>query len=87
MPGVVGSLLMVGLLFLRRPWVARLAQVALIAATIVWAFTLYDFVQMRAAMGLPYTRLAIILGSVSGLAMLAALLFQTRLLKDVYRLD
>ena len=86
MPGVAGSLIIIGLLFVRRPWVARLAQVALIAATIVWAFTLYDLVQMRSAMGLPYTRLAIILGSVSALAMLSTFLFQTRLLKDTYRL-
>ncbi|MBT8104994.1 MAG: hypothetical protein HKP05_05070 [Woeseiaceae bacterium] len=85
--GVAASLLIIGLLFLRRPWVARLAQVALVAATIVWAFTLYDLVQMRATLGLPYTRMAIILGSVSAMAMLSTFLFQTRLLRDVYRLE
>ena len=87
LPGVAASLVMIGLLFLRRPWVARLAQVALVAATIVWAFTVYDLVQIRAALGLPHTRMAIILGSVSGMAMLSTFLFQTRLLRDVYRLE
>ena len=87
MTGVVASLSMIGLLILCRPWVARLAQVALVGATIVWAFTLYELVQMRMALGLPYTRMAIILASVSGMAMLSTFLFQTRLLRDVYRLE
>jgi hypothetical protein len=85
MLGVAASLLMTGLLFLRRPWVARLAQVALIAAALTWAVTLYELAQLRLGLGLPYMRMAVILGSVAVMALLSALLLQARFLRDVYR--
>ena len=86
MVGVAASLLMIGLLLLRRPWVARLAQAALVAAAVVWFLTLYELAQMRMSLGLPYLRMAVILGSVAVVALLSAWLFQTRSLRDVYRL-
>ena len=85
--GVAASLLMIGLLLLRRPWIARLVQAALVAAALVWVFTLYDLAQMRTALGLPFARMAVILGSVAAMALLSALLFETRSLRDVYRLS
>ena len=70
MAGVAAASFMLGLLFLRRPWVARLAQAALVAGAFVWALTLYDLAQMRMALGLPYLRMAVILGSVGELTLL-----------------
>ena len=34
--GVVGAALLMGLLFVRQPWVARLMQVALVLGAIMW---------------------------------------------------
>ena len=80
--GVAG----LALLFLRRPWVARLAQVALVLGTIEWVHTLYEMVQLRVAFGQPYTRLVVILGTVAAITLCSALLFQAKELKRIYRL-
>lgn len=85
--GVIGSVALIAILFLRQPWVARLVQVALVLGTLEWLRTLYSLVQVRAAMGEPATRMAVILGSVALVTLVSALLFQTRALQAVYRLD
>ncbi len=85
--GVVGALLLIGLLFLRQAWVARLVQVALVLGALEWVWTLYSLVQMRAAHGQPFTRMAIILGVVAAVTLLSALVFQTRTMKRIYGLD
>ena len=85
--GVIGSLVLIALLFLRQPWVARLVQVALVLGALEWVRTLFSLVQVRAAMGEPATRMVIILGSVALVTLVSALLFQTRPLKTVYRLN
>ena len=82
--GVVAALVLIGLLFLRKIWVARVVQVALLLGTLEWAHTLYQLVQVRAAQGLPYTRMVIILGAVAAITALSALLFQTRTMKRIY---
>ncbi|RZV38056.1 MAG: hypothetical protein EX272_03620 [Chromatiales bacterium] len=85
--GVIGSLVLIALLFLRQPWVARLVQVALVLGALEWVRTLIGLMQVRAAMGESTTRMVIILGSVALVTLVSALLFQTRPLKKVYRLD
>ena len=85
--GVIGSLVLIALLFLRQPWVARLVQVALVLGALEWVRTLFSLMQVRAAMGEPATRMVIILGSVALVTLVSALLFQTRSLKAVYGLD
>ena len=85
--GVVVSLLLIGLLILRQAWVARLVQVGLVVAALEWAWTLYWLVQMRAAQGEPFMRMAIILGAVIAVTFCSALLFQTRTMKRIYGLD
>ena len=82
--GVTGCIVLLGLLFLRRPWVARLLQVALVAGAFEWAHTLYYIVLARQAQGAPFTRLAVILGSVIAVTVLAALLFESKTMKQVY---
>ncbi len=85
--GVLGSLLLLALLVIRRPWVARLMQGALVLGALEWAHTLYGLVQMRAAHGQPFARLTVILGIVATVTVCSALLFQTRELRRIYRLD
>jgi hypothetical protein len=85
--GVLGSLVLIALLIVRRPWVARLMQVALILGALEWVRTLYDLAQVRAAHDQPFTRMVVILGVVVAVTFCAALLFQTPALKGIYRLD
>lgn len=86
-PGVVVSLALIGLLFLRKPWVARVVQAALLLGAIEWALTLYRLAEMRAAMGEPATRMAVILGVVMAVTAASALLFEARTMKEVYGLQ
>lgn len=84
--GIIAAVVLVGLLFIRRPWVARLIQVALVLGAVEWVHTLYVYAQLRVAFGEPYVRLVIILGTVAAITLTSALLFQTRDLKKIYRL-
>ncbi len=85
--GVAASLALIGLLFLRKPWVARLVQVALIIGALEWAHTLYELMHMRLAQGAPFTRMAVILGVVIAVTVASALLFQTKRMKQMYGLS
>ena len=85
--GVFGSLVLIALLIVRRPWVARLMQAVLILGALEWARTLYELVQIRAAQGQPFTRMIVILGVVAAVTFCSALLFQSPALKRIYRLD
>ncbi len=85
--GVFGSLVLIALLFVRRPWVARLMQVVLILGALEWVRTLYELAQVRAAHDQPFTRMIVILGVVAAVTFCSALLFQTPLLKKIYRLE
>lgn len=84
--GVAVSLLLIGLLFIRQAWVARLVQVALILAAAEWLRTLYALAQVRAALGQPATRMILILGCVAVVTFCSAFLFQSKALKKTYRL-
>jgi len=85
--GVIGALLLIALLIVRRPWVARLMQVVLILGALEWVRTLYELVQVRAALGQPFTRMMIILGIVAAVTFCSALIFQSPALKKLYRLE
>lgn len=85
-PGVIAAVVLTGLLFLRRAWVARLVQVALVLGAIEWLWTMYTLLQIRAAQGAPATRMVLIIGAVALVALASALLFQTKRLKRVYGL-
>ena len=82
--GVALSLAPIALLFVRKPWAARVVQIILVLGAIEWATTLVGLVQMRMAQGLPATRLAIILGTVIVVTAAAALLFETQTMKRIY---
>ena len=85
--GVFATLVVIGLLFVRRPWVARLMQVVLVLGTLEWLRTMYELAQMRALQGQPYGRMLIILGVVAAVTLCSALLFQSATLKKIYELE
>jgi hypothetical protein len=85
--GVIGSLALIALLFLRRRWVARLVQVALVLGALEWLHTLYQLMQLRITLDQPFTRMAIILGAIAAVTACSSLLFQLRPLKAIYQLD
>ena len=85
--GVLGSMVLIALLIVRRPWVARLMQVVLTIGALEWVRTLYELAQVRAAHDQPSTRMIVILGIVVAVTAGSALLFQTPALKRIYRLE
>ena len=85
--GVFVALALVALLFVRRPWVARLVQAALVLGALEWLRTMYELAHIRAILGQPYGRMLLILGVVATVTLCSALVFQAPVLKDVYRLD
>ena len=85
--GVYAAAALLGLLFLRQPWVARLVQLVLVLGAIEWLRTLYGLVELRVALQQPYARMAIILGVVALITFCSALLLQTKPLRAIYRLD
>jgi len=82
--GVTVALLPI--LFVRAPWAARALQFALLAGAVEWLRTAATLIALRLSMGMPWTRLAIILGVVALATALAALIFQWRPVKAHYGL-
>ena len=74
-------------LLIKERWIIRLSQVLLVMGALEWLRTLLRLVEMRQAMGMPWTRLAVILGIVALFTGLSALIFQGRSLKAHYRLN
>lgn len=85
--GVAVSLAPIALLFVRKPWAARVIQVVLALGVIEWTLTLYDLLQVRLAQGMPTARVVVILGVVIVLTGVSVLLFETRTMKRIYRLQ
>ena len=83
--GVSGALVLIALLFVRRPWVPRLTQAVLVFGALEWVRTLYALAAVRAAHDLPFARMAVILGVVAAVSLCSALLFQAPVLKRRYR--
>lgn len=84
--GVIASLALIGLLFVRRAWAARVVQAALVLGALEWVLTLARLSQARAAMGESATRMTVILCCVAAVTFASALLFQAKPLKQMYRL-
>jgi hypothetical protein len=70
------------LLFVRRLWAARTVQAALLLGAVEWVRTLARLAAMRAQEGQPALRLVLILGSVSLLTGLSALVFRAARLRS-----
>lgn len=84
LPLTVFSVAILFLLALRKTWVPRLFQVLLLLGALEWLRALYFLAAMRIAWGEPWTRLAVILGTVALLTALSGLVFKLRKLKDFY---
>jgi glucose dehydrogenase len=87
LPYAVLALLLTGLLWVRRPWAARVLQAVLLLATVEWALTAGSLAQMRMSHGEPYLRLVLILGAVTVLTLYAAYAFQRPRLRAWFGLD
>ena len=84
-PLTVACLGLVALLFVRARWAWLTLQAALAIGTFEWLRTAWEFASMRAAMGQPYTRLLVILGSVALVTALAALALRTGTVRTHFR--
>jgi hypothetical protein len=86
LPMLVFSLAAPAILLLRRPWVARAVQIALVLGALEWVRTLVIIAGRRQEAGEPWTRMAIILGTVALVTVLSALVFRAKGLKERYSL-
>ncbi len=77
-------LLFLLLLTLRKSWVPRVMQLALLLGAIEWLRTLVFVVQLRMEIGMSWTRLAIILGTVALFTAVSSLVFRSRALRKRY---
>ncbi len=81
---VVLMLATIGLLFVKRPWSARVVQIVLVLGAVEWLLTLSGLVIRRVELGQPYGRMVMILGSVAILTAMSALVFRSEPLRVRY---
>ena len=67
------------ILLLKRRFAARIVQALLFVAALEWIRTLISLAMERQAMGQPWLRMALILGTVAGVSVVAAFLIGRRL--------
>ena len=72
------------LLVLKKFWVPWVIQVALILGAIEWLRTLMFVAQMRMEFGMPWARMAIILGAVALFTAFSGLVFRSKALRKRY---
>jgi len=72
------------LLFFRKTWIPRLFQFLLILGALEWLRSLYHFAAMRIAWDQPWTRLAIILGTVALFTAFSGLVFNSKAMRARY---
>ena len=80
---VVICVLSTFLLFFNRPWSNRVVRLLLFLSAIEWLRTLIYLVQLRQEAGLPWVRLAVILGGVLLFTLASALVFRKRSSKNL----
>jgi hypothetical protein len=76
------SFLVIFLMFVRRPWVARILQTCLIIGAFEWVRTTVLLTIERNQNGEPFLRLAIILGAVALFTLFSALIFRTKRIRS-----
>jgi hypothetical protein len=74
------------LLFVKKPWAARTAQIALAIGTLEWLRTIYVATAHRRAAGEPYLRLVLILGAVAAFTALSELVFRNATVRERFGL-
>jgi hypothetical protein len=83
---VAAALAVVALLFVRRPWAARIVQGALVLGAFEWLRTLALLAAERRAASAPYLRMMLILVGVALATALSLLAFRSRAVKEHFRL-
>ncbi len=78
------ALLLPLLLLIKKIWVVRIIQVALVLGIFEWTRTLFDTIIMRQEYGVEWTRFALIMGAVLAVTIFSALIFQSKSLKLRY---
>lgn len=71
-------------LIIRATWVPWVMQVILLLGAVEWLRTLYVLTQLRIDFGLPWARMAIILGLVALFTALSSLVFRGKELRKRY---
>ena len=71
-PLVAVSIALIGLSFVTDAWARRVLQVALLVGAAEWLRTAWVLAAHRAAMGLPYARMLVILCVVAAITLVAA---------------
>ena len=84
LPLVVLCLLFPFLLLIRRRWTLLTVQVLTLAGAAIWANATYRLVRQRMLLGEPWGRLVVILGLLILLSCVAALLLNSKTVKDRY---
>jgi|GEM_PF-949958 len=79
-------LLSIFLVFIKRAIAARLIQMLLTFATLVWVYTAHGLAMIRIDEGRPWIRLVVILSIVIALNVLAVFVLQTNTMKKRFRL-
>lgn len=87
-----GNLTLVGLclavlslLWVKKWWSLLVLQLFTYLGAIIWASTAIALIQQRIALGEPWVRVAVILGVVTLVSVLAGLLLNTTAVKERYR--
>ena len=73
------------LLPVRRPWSPRILQVLLILFALEWVRTATAIAEVRVSVGLPWMRMALILGAVALVTAISAWSFEMPPLRRFYR--
>jgi len=77
-PGLIGLWLTLPFaLFFKRRWIDRAIQLMLLAGAFEWGMTVKIIIEVRQMVGLPYLRMALILGGVTLFTALSGLLLET----------
>jgi hypothetical protein len=83
--GLAFVLLLLALLAVRKPVCARIVSLALLLGAAEWIRTAVRIGSFRSSQGLPWMRMAVILGAVALATGLSALPFRSGRLKDWFR--
>ncbi|MCD6180081.1 MAG: hypothetical protein J7K39_09280 [Bacteroidales bacterium] len=85
----MSSLMMISLAFpflllIKKPWVPKVFQIALILGTLEWLRSLYFYIQAYEQSGQSWTKLLVIIGSVTLFTALSVLVFNNKAIRKRY---
>jgi len=81
---VVVLVLLALLLFIKKSWVPGVIQLSLLLGAVEWARTLMSVAHIRMEYGMPWTRMALILGAVALFTVCSGLVFRNTNLRKRY---